>query len=287
MPATKSTGPFAKREGETARDHMLRLRKEFPKKFGRQPGPNKNPTRKFTKLDIAAAEKRGAEKAAKKIAAESKIDLPPVLSQTPAAQPAAVVDTSPPAAGEFNSATLPDTEIFGSETPPPPKLAEGSPTPPPPPPPGSDPAPPPQASAQDENSVAKYAMMIWGMIVTMCCAVFGDGFQPQVMKSATGEVLYDEAKEAIRVWTNYLITLGVTAFSPIVELWIFLSMYFGLRIGIVINRFRRKKPGMASAKPEDQKKPEEKSSAEKPKPAEPEPAPAKGPGDVEDGGLEP
>ena len=47
------------------------------------------------------------------------------------------------------------------------------------------------------------------------------------------------------------------------------------------------KATVLGAKPEDQKKPEEKSSAEKPKPAEPEPAPAKGPGDFEDGGLEP
>ena len=62
--------------------------------------------------------------------------------------------------------------------------------------------------------------MIWSMIVQLCCSIFGDGFKPVVIKDAAGKVIYDEDTEGIKVWVNYLASIGIKVFSPVVELQI-------------------------------------------------------------------
>ena len=123
------------------------------------------------------------------------------------------------------------------------------------------------------------------MIVKICCAVFGDGFNPVTIKSPDGEVLYDESAEGVKVWWNYLVSLGVTAFSPVVELWIFMVGYFALRFPFIIAKFKRKKPGTDTAQPpapaktpqKETRPTEEKSPPEQPtpEPAPPTPPPVK------------
>ena len=88
--------------------------------------------------------------------------------------------------------------------------------------------------------------MIWSMIVQLCCSIFGDGFKPVVIKDAAGAVIYDEGAEGIKVWVNYLASIGIKIFSPVVELWIFMASYVGLRAGLIVQKFKRKKAGAQS-----------------------------------------
>lgn len=279
---------YAKKPGESASDHLKRLRREFPKKFGKQPGvPNKNPTRKFTAADIAAAEARGREKAKKEITTaiqppaneEKKTVSPAPVPITPAAVPSTAaplpvsapqpLPASPnnPASQPSAAQTVSETEIF---SPVPPLEQNAGPENPPP-------QPPPPPAPGNEADGKRYGVMIWGMIVKIFCGIFGEGFQPMVLKSESGEVIYDENIEGIKVWTNWLVSIGVKAFSPIVELWMFMTMYVGMRFGLIVQKFRRKKPAStatrAGAAPEPSKEP-----PVPPKPAStPEPqAPPKG-----------
>jgi len=132
-----------------------------------------------------------------------------------------------------------DTELFGTESPPPPKL-ETTPEPPTPPPntPGTPTA---TAATATPDDVRKYGVLIWQMIVKIFVAIFGEGFNPITVKSGTGEILYDENAEGVKVWTNYLVSIGVKVFSPIVELWMFMAAYVTIRFPVIVARFRRKK----------------------------------------------
>lgn len=269
------SSPYAKKPGETAADHMKRLRKEFPKKFGKQPGPNKNPTRKFSKADLEAAEKRGAEKAAKELKAAAPAPAPakPVSETTaaaPAETPATAAPSAPAPAAVSAPAPAPQTvseaDIF---SPPPPADQAGPETA------GSaTAAPPPPQDAGPKADGAKYGAMIWAMIVQLCCSIFGDGFKPVVIKDAAGAVIYDEGAEGIKVWVNYLASIGIKIFSPVVELWIFMASYVGLRAGLIIQKFKRKKAGAQPTGPkEPPPEPAKSEPTEAPK-APPPPSPA-------------
>ena len=148
-----------------------------------------------------------------------------------------------------------DTTLFGTETVPPPKLETGSqPAPPPQPPPGTPgtgaPAPAVTAPAGEaQPDVKKYAVMIWGMIVKVCTSIFGDGFKPITIKSETGEIIYDENSEGIKVWWNWLVSIGIKVFSPVVELWMFMLAYFAIRFPLIVARFKRKKPATTPPEP--------------------------------------
>jgi hypothetical protein len=91
--------------------------------------------------------------------------------------------------------------------------------------------------------------MIWGMIVKVCTSIFGDGFKPITIKSETGEIIYDENSEGIKVWWNWLVSIGIKVFSPVVELWMFMLAYFAIRFPLIVARFKRKKPATTPPEP--------------------------------------
>lgn len=106
-----------------------------------------------------------------------------------------------------------------------------------------------------EADGGKYGAMVWAMIVKLCVGIFGPGFEPMVIKDSQGHVIYDEGLEGVKVWVNYLASIGVKVFSPVVELWIFMGSYVGLRTGLVIARFRKKKPAQPGATSPETKEP--------------------------------
>jgi hypothetical protein len=331
MPHPKPNPLFVKKPGETTSQHMSRLRKEFPKKFGMQKG-HKVVKKKFTAADLAAAEKRAEQKAVEKLKAEIAQNLTDREKQITAADLAAAVAdaekrgaykehqtllhqiadiratertialpekaaekqittvvpvavapvAAAPTADNVASATLsiqpaaPDTQIFGEAMPPPPKvetpLPGAPPVPPPEPPPGTPGASPMTAPAPEADG-SKYGMMIWAMIVKLCVGIFGPGFEPMTVKDSQGHVIYDEGAEGVKVWVNYLASIGVKVFSPVVELWIFMGSYVGIRSGLIIAKFRKKKTTPATAAPGTQ--PESKEPGAQPaSPAAKAPAPA-------------
>lgn len=274
---------YAKKPGESASDHLKRLRREFPKKFGKQPGvPNKNPTRKFTAADIAAAEARGREKAKKEISAaiqppanEEKKTVTPTPSQIgPASAPSTAAPSPapvPPPSSIPSNNPLPaasaaqvvsESEIFSPAPAPDETKNEPSQTQTPPPNQTTG-----QPSASAVADAKRYAVMIWGAIVKIFCGIFGEGFQPMVLKSETGEVLYDENIEGVKVWGNWLASIGVKAFSPIIELWLFMGMYLSMRLGLIFAKFRKKKPATTATKAGEAPEPSKEPPAP-PKPAE-------------------
>ena len=96
-----------------------------------------------------------------------------------------------------------------------------------------------------------------------------------VLKSETGEVLYDENAEGIKVWWNWLVSIGVKAFSPVVELWMFMLAYFAIRFPLIVARFRKKKPATTPPAPptEATTPPAQAENRESPPPQPREPAP--------------
>jgi hypothetical protein len=179
---------------------------------------------------------------------EVKIETPPAPIPVPIPPP------PPPAPIEIPpvSQSQPDTVLFGPEQVPPPKIEAGLPPTPPPAPPPNTPGtglPTVEPTPTPPQEVKKYAVLVWGMIVKTCCAIFGDGFKPILMKSDTGEILYDENAEGVKVWWNWLVSIGVRAFSPVVELWMFMVSYFALRFPLIIARFRKKKPSASPPAP--------------------------------------
>jgi len=97
-----------------------------------------------------------------------------------------------------------------------------------------------------------------------------------VIKDAAGNFVYDENAEGVKVWVNYLASIGVKVFSPLVELWIFMAFYLGMRAGLIIDRFRRKKG--TGPQPAQPGKEGEKSPGQKSAPSPGTPAPPAAPG---------
>ena len=303
MPKPKPNPLYLKKPGETAAQHMSRLRKEFPKKFGMQKGYKVG--KRFTLDQVKEMEKRAAEKAvaelkaatAKQVSEVSAAEAPPAANaetKPAAAAPVAVPPVPSPSqappdvpAATLNlgsSPALPDTQIFGASTPPPPKVdatsPDAPPLPPPEPPAGTPGAPSPTSAPGPvtEADGGKYGAMIWAMIVRLCVGIFGPGFEPMCIKDAAGKVIYDEGAEGTKVWVNYLASIGVKVFSPVVELWIFMGSYVGMRTGLVIARFRRKKTAAQPSPPtgtEAPRSPTEKSTS--PGDKSPPPPPPAGP----------
>lgn len=191
---------------------MLRLRREQPEKF-------------VSRKKVKPPE----EKPAAPVPATAS---PPPVAPAPVPATVSPLPTMP-SMPEIKT----DNELFGNEEVQPPKIEGANPPPPIQAPPATEtPAPPPP------ESVKKYAVVVWGMIVKICCTIFGDGFKPITLKSETGEVLYDENAEGVKVWWNWLVSIGVKTFSPIVELWVFMISYFTIRFPLIVARFRKKKP---------------------------------------------
>jgi len=247
----KPNPDYQLKPGETAADRMRRLRRDFPTKFGMQKG-QKVKKKKFTAADVAEAEKRGAEKAAKQLQAAAPAPVKPV-SETTAAAPAAAPATAAPSAPTPAAVSAPTATTTGSP-PAPQTVWEADIFSPPLPADQAGPetaAPPPPQDAGPKADGAKYGAMIWSMIVQLCCSIFGDGFKPVVIKDAAGAVIYDEGAEGIKVWVNYLASIGIKIFSPVVELWIFMASYVGLRAGLIVQKFKRKKAGAQSTAPKE------------------------------------
>ena len=238
-----------------SRETLLRLRKEHPEKFIRK-----------KKVQLPPGEPTLEAKPAAPITAPAPAPEPQIKKEQ---QPAPLSITSPSPSPKIQS----DEVLFGHEEVQPPKIESGIPSPPPTPPPGSpgtgSPAtpiapPPPEAR--------KYAVLVWGMVVKICCGIFGEGFKPLLIKSETGEVLYDENAEGVKVWWNWLVSIGVRAFSPVVELWMFMLAYFAIRFPLIVARFRKKKPAPTTSAPQDEtEKPDRQPSGKDKQEAQPSP----------------
>ena len=200
------------------------------------------------------------------------MDAPPVVeSETKAgsAQAGVAPTAAPPAPLATPSVSPPapqtvsEADIFS----PPPMADQAGPE-------TAAPPPPPPQDAGPKADGAKYGAMIWSMIVQLCCSIFGDGFKPVVIKDAAGAVIYDEGAEGVKVWVNYLASIGIKIFSPVVELWIFMASYVGLRAGLIVQKFKRKKSGAPASADKGQSPPEAKApGAEAPKETPPPPPP--------------
>jgi hypothetical protein len=269
-PAKKKKFKQSQHQKDVARATMARLRKEQPEKFRgnrRKPKPaDPAPEIKPVPTEAQALRQPAAQPT-----------NPPAVSPATLPEPARV--------GHENVQPMPvnsDTTLFGTETVPPPKIETGQPAPPPQPPPGTPgtgtAAPAVTAPAGEaQPDVKKYAVMIWGMIVKICTSIFGEGFKPITIKSETGEVIYDENAEGIKVWWNWLVSIGVKVFPPVVELWMFMLAYFAIRFPLIVARFRKKKtattPPAPPAEATTPPPPGENREAQPPQPRESAPQP--------------
>jgi hypothetical protein len=211
-----------------SRKVMLRLRREQPEKFvHRKPKPIADP------------------------AAPVKTQPEPEIKTTPAAPPSQTPPQPSPTTNPVPALPeiKPDTTLFGDEEVQPPKIDGGATPPPVEALPGTPGSGSPGELAAPPESVKKYAVLVWGMIVKVCCAIFGEGFKPIILKSETGEVLYDESAEGVKVWWNWLVSVGIKTFSPLVELWIFMIAYFTIRFQLIVARFRKKKQSAPTGSP--------------------------------------
>jgi hypothetical protein len=284
MPGLKQKFTRSEKQRAASRERMIRMRREHPEKFVAQnTGHHRKP--KVNTAEISTPAPAPVENPPPKPVANIPTPAPaPVITHAPVAPaPAPVLPEIPVAA----SPVKPDTEIFGSETVTPPKIDANIPPPPTNPPGGSpgspsaapgaplNPPPPPAAAPADSR---KYAVFIWQVIVKICCAVFGEGFQPVTIKSPDGEVLYDESAEGVKVWWNFLVHVGVKAFSPVVELYIFMGTYFAMRFPLIVAKFKKKKPATAPIPPrEPSEKPQGETKTEAPKSPQPESPPPPAP----------
>jgi hypothetical protein len=257
MPKPKPNPLFKKLSGETTSQHMSRLRKTFPQKFKNR-SPSEMVKKKFDAADIAAAEKRGEEKALaqKKTASVSTPSSPEPL---PVPVPPPLTHASQVEAPLPGPAT-PDTVIFGASTPPPPKVdaaSAGSPPPPPPEPPQGTPgvSAPPAAPPPPDN--LGLATIVWTMLVNLFVAIFGPAWLPTSK---------DETEMCVSAWRAYFESIGIKPFSPLVNLWMAMFAYSAPRFGSIVAKFRKKKPAQPGAAPG--------SATETKAPAPPTPAPA-------------
>jgi hypothetical protein len=276
MPGLKQKFTRSDKQRAASRERMIRMRREHPEKFVAQnTGHHRKP--KVNTAEISAPVENPPPKPVANIPAPAPV---PVITHAPIAPAPAPI---PPEIPVATSPVKPDTEIFGSETVTPPKIDANNPPPPPKPPegtPGSPPAtpgapagsPPPPAAAPADSR--KYAVFIWQVIVKICCAVFGEGFTPVTIKSPDGEVLYDESAEGVKVWWNFLVHVGVKAFSPVVELYIFMGTYFAMRFPLILAKFKKKKPATGTPPPSaPSEKPQAGTKKEEPQPPPPPESP--------------
>jgi hypothetical protein len=249
----------SEKQKKISSETLKRLRREYPEKFVHHKKKTVQPV-------TPPAE----------VKPEVKIETPaaPIPVPIPPPPPPAPIAIPPVTQSQL------DTVLFGPEEVQPPKLDAGPPpAPPPQPPPGSPGTGSPQTPTPPAPpEVRKYAVLVWGMIVKTCCAIFGDGFKPILMKTETGEILYDENAEGVKVWWNWLVSIGVRAFSPVVELWMFMVSYFAIRFPLIVARFRKKKPAASppatAPEPKTQSPPPPKSEEEvKPEPESKAPQP--------------
>lgn len=257
MPKPKPNPLFKKLPGETTSQHMSRLRKTFPKKFGVLPTDKRR--KWWNAKQVEEAKRLAVEKALaeKKTAEPAQIisSSPPTSSQP---EPLPVPPTLPTATPLPGPAT-PDTVIFGASTPPPPKVdaaSAGSPPPPPPEPPQGTPgvSSPPAAPPPPDN--LGLATIVWTMLVNLFVAIFGPAWLPTSK---------DETEMCVSAWRAYFESIGIKPFSPIVNLWLAMGAYAAPRFGSIVAKFRKKKPAQPGAAPG--------SATETKAPAPPTPAP--------------
>jgi hypothetical protein len=258
MPHPKPNPLFVKKPGETPAQHMRRLRKEFPKKFGVVPSDKRKKWWNATQVEaekkravekaladagkaLAAAENRVAEKAL----AEKKTEAELTTSSPPASSQLAPPPTIPPTPAETLTPgpATPDSAIFGASTPPPPKVdatSPGSPPPPPPEPPQGTPgvSAPPLAPPPPDN--LGLATIVWTMLVNLFVAIFGPAWLPTSK---------DETEMCVSAWRGYFESIGIKPFSPLVNLWLAMFAYAAPRFGSIVAKFRKKKPTPPGAAP--------------------------------------
>jgi len=270
----KNPNPLYKKlPGEDAAAHMKRLRLEFPKKFGRQFGATNNPAKKKAKqAKFDAAVDAAVEKAVAKLqtppapapvtAPAPAIPAPQIPAPAPAvAPPPATAPLDIPMSNPTPSPAVPDTKIFGSETPPPPKVDPNADPVAPPLPPGvtpSGPGPAPAAEPPPDN--LGLATIVWTMLVNLFVGIFGPTWRPT---SA------EENEMCVSAWRAYFESIGIKPFSPLVNLWMAMIAYSAPRFGSIVAKFRKKKKPLAES---PRGGPPESTEGKEPSP-EPPPAP--------------
>jgi hypothetical protein len=201
-----------------AREVMLRLRRERPDRF------------------TSDARRRKPK---------PPVSIPSAQPETKPTPQSATPTPAPPPVNETPSfmTVQPDTELFGSETVPPPKMDQ-----PPPPagslPPGGQPGgtPPPgpdqQPSGQHTTVLPKdtraLAVMVWMMILQLLAVLFGPAMFPRKVGSGPGEVPYDENEMVIGAWMDYFSSIGLKPLSPVMNLWLAILAYMLPRAQFVV-----------------------------------------------------
>lgn len=164
--------------------------------------------------------------------------------RTPPANPLPKpAQSSPAPAAKPDFMTVqPDTELFGTENVPPPRMDA------PPPsgslPPGGQPGgtPPPgpeqQPSGMHTTVLPKdtraLAVMVWTMILNLLAVIFGPAMYPRKVGNGPNEVPYDENEMVIGAWMDYFASIGLKPFSPLVNLLLSILAYMLPRAQFVI-----------------------------------------------------
>lgn len=272
MAKSKNPNPlFAKKPGENASDHMKRLRLEFPLKFRGRPPGSKNKKPKITQADVDAAVDKAVTEALKNppppTAPAQGAGIPPqeqIVTDTtilPAPPQPATPNLNPPLAP-----AVPDTKIFGSETPPPPKLDPHAEPVPPPPPPGNTPgAPGPAPAPEPAQDNLGLATIVWTMLVNLFVGIFGPTWLPTSK---------EESDMCVGAWKAYFESIGIKPFSPLVNLWLAMFAYVAPRFGSIVAKFRKKKTTLEES---PRGSPPDTSAKKEPSPAPAAPAPEKKP----------
>lgn len=224
---------------------MKRLRKEFPLKFGRQFGTTNNPAKKKAKQAKfdAAVEKAVAKLQIPPTPAPVTAPAPatpaPEISLPQAPRPPATAPLDIPMSNPTPSPAVPDTKIFGSETPPPPKVDPNADPVAPPLPPGVTPSGPgasPAAEPPPDN--LGLATIVWTMLVNLFVGIFGPTWRPTSS---------EENEMCVSAWRAYFESIGIKPFSPLVNLWMAMIAYAAPRFGSIVAKFRKKKKPLAES----------------------------------------
>ena len=182
----------------------------------------------------------------------------------------------------------PDTELFGTENVPPPKMDQ---LPPPPgslppggqpggtPPPGPDQQPSGMHTTVLPKDTRALAVMVWTMILNLLAVIFGPAMYPRKVGNGPGEVPYDENEMVIGAWMDYFASIGLKPFSPAVNLLLSILAYMLPRAQFVILTVKKWFSPRASGQRTERKQPSDEPTQPEGQPEKPEspsdtPAPA-------------
>jgi hypothetical protein len=265
-PGVKKGFKQSEKQKAKAREVMLRLRRERPDRFTSD-----------------------ARRRKPKPPAPIQPEKPTPQPTPPPPQPTPAPVTTPAAPDRPAFMTVqPDTELFGTENVPPPKMDQ---TPPPPgslppggqpggtPPPGPDQQPSGQHTTVLPKDTRALAVMVWTMILSLLAVIFGPAMYPRKVGNGPNEVPYDENEMVIGAWMDYFASIGLKPLSPVLNLWLSILAYLLPRAEFVVITVKRwfnpKARGTQNArKPESDETPAPEKPLEKTESPSDTPAPA-------------